>query len=79
MSKVPFYADADSLSRTDSGRREAAIFIFYIGLIAISTMALMFGDMSDLLWVKIMMAISLIGLPLILMNHLRKAVETHAD
>lgn len=79
MTKKPFYADADALSRTDSGKREVVILAFYAGLTFIATIALVLGDKTASPLIKLAMVVWLIGVPIGIMFRMSKAIETYAD
>jgi len=79
MSKVPFYADADALSKRGTWAREFCVFLFYLSLCIFSSRILIKADEVENVFVKIITALFLIGLPTQIAFHMKRKIDSYAD
>ena len=81
MSKVPFFADASAMSDSSppAMRREIYIFVIYIVLSMISSIALNVGDNAAQPVTRLAAALWLFGAPALIWITMKKLIDRHAD
>ena len=78
MSKVPFYADADTMAKKDP-RREVIIFVVYMVLCLSGHMILRIADKMSSTWFICFTVAWLVGIPALILWHTQKKIKRHAD